>query len=919
MKIFSSLKYIPGMALFCILSIGCRSQKDTTLNRGLQNLTTRYNILYNANLLLEESLLTIENTYYDDFSQILPIYKDPSEREAPSVAPIIDSAIKKANTIVNEKTQSKYIDDAYYLIAKANYLKANFYDASEFFSYVIKTYPAEKELKLSSLAWKTRALIQLNYLEEAGATIDSALKYLDSSSKQATEVYTSYAQLLIRTGKAPQALEVLGKALDTNPPKKYRIRWTYILAQLQEANNQRDDAFLNYSRIAKSNASFEMAFNAELNRVRMRDEEGNRKNDKIASLRSMLKSDKYLDFSDQIYYRIGDVYLERQQLSEAIMSYQKATKQNTKSQVHKGLSYLKLAEIYFRTGNYTKAKSYYDTTLNTLPPTFHGYDQIRRKSGNLELLADRFRIIAKEDTLQALARMNEADREERIGQLVREQAQKTINESGSPVNPDAFIAAIDNPNIRQKEGKFYFNNSTAISQGFSDFQRKWGSRPPADNWRRSNKTASDVTETVQNQSGTGTLTQNQTPSSPDERRKAYIAEVPLSPQALRLSNERIAAAYYDIAGFYRDEMKDKDEAIRTFQELLKRVPESSYTPAVYYNLYLLYAQTNRQQSDVYRDMLLKQYPETAYAKTVLNPRYGREADEKEAAINQTYNSVYLLYTSRKYPQVIDEISKAERLFGKNKLSPQFAYLKALAAGHIQKLPPFETALQALADTFATDQLIAPIVRQHLEYISSHREEMNSRPTALLEYDPMNIFMEPEPVQSFAANEKRPLTTSPANKPSETVPAGQGQKVETPTTDTAPVKTTTEPKAALPPAMYSLPDSAEYYFVVNVLSPGVNLSPSRFGIGQFNRSKFAGSSIKHQLKTVNNENQLIFVGPFFSRKDVTNYERSILPLINDIMKIASERYNTFVISKRELEKLNTRAMINSYMEFYKNYK
>ncbi|KAA8478884.1 tetratricopeptide repeat protein [Arcticibacter tournemirensis] len=907
------------MALFCILSIGCRSQKDTTLNRGLQNLTTRYNILYNANLLLEESLLTIENTYYDDFSQILPIYKDPSEREAPSVAPIIDSAIKKANTIVNEKTQSKYIDDAYYLIAKANYLKANFYDASEFFSYVIKTYPAEKELKLSSLAWKTRALIQLNYLEEAGATIDSALKYLDSSSKQATEVYTSYAQLLIRTGKAPQALEVLGKALDTNPPKKYRIRWTYILAQLQEANNQRDDAFLNYSRIAKSNASFEMAFNAELNRVRMRDEEGNRKNDKIASLRSMLKSDKYLDFSDQIYYRIGDVYLERQQLSEAIMSYQKATKQNTKSQVHKGLSYLKLAEIYFRTGNYTKAKSYYDTTLNTLPPTFHGYDQIRRKSGNLELLADRFRIIAKEDTLQALARMNEADREERIGQLVREQAQKTINESGSPVNPDAFIAAIDNPNIRQKEGKFYFNNSTAISQGFSDFQRKWGSRPPADNWRRSNKTASDVTETVQNQSGTGTLTQNQTPSSPDERRKAYIAEVPLSPQALRLSNERIAAAYYDIAGFYRDEMKDKDEAIRTFQELLKRVPESSYTPAVYYNLYLLYAQTNRQQSDVYRDMLLKQYPETAYAKTVLNPRYGREADEKEAAINQTYNSVYLLYTSRKYPQVIDEISKAERLFGKNKLSPQFAYLKALAAGHIQKLPPFETALQALADTFATDQLIAPIVRQHLEYISSHREEMNSRPTALLEYDPMNIFMEPEPVQSFAANEKRPLTTSPANKPSETVPAGQGQKVETPTTDTAPVKTTTEPKAALPPAMYSLPDSAEYYFVVNVLSPGVNLSPSRFGIGQFNRSKFAGSSIKHQLKTVNNENQLIFVGPFFSRKDVTNYERSILPLINDIMKIASERYNTFVISKRELEKLNTRAMINSYMEFYKNYK
>ena len=45
---------------------------------------------------------------------------------------------------------------------------------------------------------------------------------------------------------------------------------------------------------------------------------------------------------------------------------------------------------------------------------------------------------------------------------------------------------------------------------------------------------------------------------------------------------------------------------------------------------------------------------------------------------------------------------------------------------------------------------------------------------------------------------------------------------------------------------------------------VNLSSSRFGIGQFNRANYGGSKITHQLQEVNKENQLIFIGPFYTR-------------------------------------------------------
>ncbi len=661
-----------------------------------------------------------------------------------------------------------------------------------------------------------------------------------------------------------------------------------------------------------------MAFNANLNRIRMEDERNGNNVDRIASLKALLKSDKNKDFTDQIYYRIGDIYLERQQLSQAIESYHNAIRRSTKNQTQKGQAYLKLAEVYFSTGNYAKAKAYYDTTLTTLPPSFRDYDLIKRKAANLDLLANRFRIIAREDTLQTLARMDQSEREERIGELVREQAGKAIDQADNPPSSDSFTASIDKPGTGLAEGKFYFNNTTAISRGFSDFKRRWGNRPLSDNWRRSNKTASEITESAGNHSGNGLTTGTGITDQTDLLFKEYMNSLPLTPENLRLSNERVAAAMYDIASFYKDELKDNKEAVSGFEALLKRVPGSSYEPAVLYNLYLLYAGTGQERSDGYRNTLLKDYPGSPFAKVILNPGYGRENDEKEAALNRVYNEIYDLYTQRQYAAVIQQAALTEQQYGRNTISPQLAYLSALALGHTSKLPSFENSLKSLADTFVTNQLVTPLVKQHLQYINDHREEMNSRPTALLDYDPdNNIFMEPE-AQIPAATAK----VNPENKPKVSPGNKQKEDLEKKTPD-VPVPADTKD---LPPAaaqndkalsMFSMPDSAEYYFVVNVMAPGLNLSPSRFGIGQFNRVKLADFSIKHQLKAVNNENQLIFVGPFYSRTAVTNYERNILPLMKDIMRIPAGRYNTFVISKEELEKLNTRTMINLYLEFYKN--
>src|SRR5690606_21995971 len=112
-----------------------------------------------------------------------------------------------------------------------------------------------------------------------------------------------------------------------------------------------------------------------------------------------------------------------------------------------------------------------------------------------------------------------------------------------------------------------------------------------------------------------------------------------------------------------------------------------------------------------------------------------------------------------------------------------------------------------------------------------------------------------------------------------------------------------------------PDTAEYYFAVNVMNNSVNLAPSRYGIGQFNRTRYQNTAINHQLKVVNGENQLVFVGPFKNLEEVKSYEARILPMMPEIMKVPADIYNTFIITKETIPSLTDGVSIRHYHQNY----
>ena len=909
----SALKF--HLSLFCLTPIlilaACSSQKESITSRGMQNLTARYNILYNARELVKESERNIELAYQDNYDVLISVYKEPNEALSQPDTKKLDDAILKANTIINDKSQSNYIDDAYFLIGRANFLKSNFYNATEFFTYVYNSYPKQAELKQAALALKIRSLLNSDRFAEAEAAMDTALKYIDTEKRSVADLYAINAQMSMYKQEDEKAASLLMKAIDASDKGQKRIRWTFLLAQLQQLAGNSQAALENYTKIIKSNAPFDMAFNARLHSLSINDEQSGRNTDRTTQLLSLLRNDNNLDFADQVYYEIAKIYTDSAKLDKAIENYNISIQKSTKNENQKGLSYLALADIYFKQADYVRAKAYYDSTVTSLSPQHRDFELIRKKANSLELLANRLSLIAREDTLQMLGRLPEAERRVRIGELVRKQAAKAIsNEPASPVLPGSFGSQ---QSVTRNNGseKFYFNNPIALSQGLSDFKRIWGNRKLEDNWRRSHRSSADITNaSINGNAGLATpLNPDEAPGSAADMSASLENSIPLTAESLTASNQRILSAYYDIGNYYREVLNDEAEAIKTYETMLARFPDSDLKLPLHYNLYRLYAKSNPQKSEEHKNILLNQYPSSAFARIINNPGYNLQSDEEETALHTFYNKVYESYVQKDYSEVLKLTAEAKQSFKVNKLSPQLAYLQALALGHTENVNVLDSAFRQIVIDFPEEMLIVPLVQQHLMYIDTNRAAMSKRTYALVDFDPNEprFVEEPETEPEIVADKGNIVAADPVAK----TPEAQPSTAETPVPKVTPPIVTEN-------SLFSANDSQEYYFVVNVADPSVNLSSSRFGIGQFNRANFSGQGIKHQLKSVNNQNQLIFVGMFSSKEAASEYFKNISPLMKDIMKIPSEKYGTFYISKENLEKLNDRDTIDKYIEFYRQY-
>jgi hypothetical protein len=214
------------------------------------------------------------------------------------------------------------------------------------------------------------------------------------------------------------------------------------------------------------------------------------------------------------------------------------------------MAYLKLGEINFDLTNYQAAESYYDSTIAAISKDNINYETIFARKKTLETLVGYIKNISREDSLQKIARMSEADqnlfidnmmlaieKEAALKQKELEAAKEnnngipTLGNTGSGTD---FIAG---------GASFYFYNANTTALGVSDFTKKWGNRKWEDNWRRSNKALVIEEEegTIKNggeKGKTAQITQSK------KTRDYYKKDLPLTDSLFLKSTNKIIKSYY---------------------------------------------------------------------------------------------------------------------------------------------------------------------------------------------------------------------------------------------------------------------------------------------------------------------------------------------------------------------------------------
>lgn len=900
-----------AICLGIIIIYGCSSQKDSAANRGLQNLSARYNYIYNSNILLNTYQEGVSQTQRDNYDNFLSIYIAPATIDylnSNSKVKELDDIATKAQAIIAEKNLSNYIDEAYILLGKTNFYKGDYFNAVGYFDYTSKTYKNNKNIYLNALNWKARSLMQLNDFAAATEILDTVKIYLDSVKRNKAESLITLAQMSIYKYEYKGAIPYLESAIKESSQKQSKTRWTYILAQLYEHEKEYNSSLHNYTKVEKSNAHFELYFNAKLSKIRINDALNNVTTNRKKELLKLLKDDKNLDYTDQVYYEIAEDYYADSDFEKAMSYYQLSAQKSTINPYQKGLSYLKIAELNFRElKDYVNAKLYYDSAITTLPKNYPNYESIATKGENLGYLSERYQIIAKQDTLQAIAKLNAQDRVKKLELMF--EPKKEIN----PINGKLVNNEDNNKISKQKNGTFYFNNFSAISKGFSDFKKKWGNRPLEDNWRQSVKSSGQINQqnqinavgntTKENDSSQSHLVYNQA-----EEIKKYAALLPLIPEELTKSNQQIIDAYFEIATFYQQVIKDQEEAIKIYELLLERYPQNNHLETIYYSLYLSYKVSNEEKANFYKNIVLTKYPNSVFAKTILDPNFSFKQNALELELNKLYNNVFTAYLEKDFEKVISSINKINQRFPNNNLQAQYDYLKAIAIGRTQNVDSLLASFNQISTKYPADQLISPLVRDHITYIKENLKNFKARKIALIDFDPLEMPFISKQVIDPIVKQTTPTTVVP--------------KIENPTAETkkntiivAESDVKNEPNKLVKDNFFSSVESKTYYYVISVADVSLSVSSSRFGVGQFNRGNFTGDNLKHQLTELD-EDQLIYVGNFDNLEKVKAYYELITSQLPKIMKVPVTSYIGFYISKENYNKLKDKETINKYLEFFK---
>ena len=719
---------------------------------------------------MDEIQKSIAEKEENNYNKILRVMPEPDTALISSMNEQIEDCIKKASVAIERHPNSQWADDSYILIGMCRDFRQNYGDA-------IKTYKFVNTQSEDDAA-RHRALVNLMHTFSKAQEQNNAVAVADYLRKEKLN-RENKVQLHLTQAYLAQLNEdnntMIGNLLIAAPLMKNdegRAKIYYILGQLYQEAGFEARAYDNYQEVLKSNPEYELYFYARLSMAQVSDlsDEGDIKNIRKYFLK-LLRDDKNEEYRDKIYYELAAFEQRQGNLEKAIEYYDESVRASISNNRQKAYSYLALGQIYYDSlEDYRNAKLYYDSTVSVLPQDEEDYEAITKRQEVLTSFVEQYVIIEEQDSLLALAELDSVQLDKIIDEIVEEQlreqraqerlarraerAEQADRASNSFDNQDSPFGQSDDDrnNDSQASGNdWYFYNPSAISKGRSAFTRRWGKRPLTDDWRRANRQALPNSSTATDEEAIAAATpadsaQNEAVADADlaagvAERQALYANIPFTEEQKQTSLNMIEEAHYKLGGIYNFDLEEKPKAIETFETMLERFPQSEYTPEVLYLLYLIYQELDDDTYQQYRDRVLKDFPESLYAKLIANPNYEEESNQASEQLKRVYKDVYMLYQAGDDSLALVLSKNGLSKFPNNDFTDNVELLQTMIRGKMEGEAQYQLGLQKFIEKYPESDMSA-YASELLAGIQDYKRKIEARRGTeyIAEFDEKHSFI-----------------------------------------------------------------------------------------------------------------------------------------------------------------------------------
>ena len=884
------------MAALAVLLVCCSPTKNTPIRRGYHNLTSKYNVYFNGNEAYKSGMDNIYSAHEDNFSLVLPIFvysdKEAALTSYSDMNRVIEKSEKcmrkhsitaKPKTKKNKKLSDKkkefqnkneyvkWIDNAEILEGKAKTIKQDYFAAIEQFSHIVHQYD-EQDTKTEAYIWLARCYTEMEKYQQADDFISTVTGDMSKvSRKMMAPLAQTQADILLRQGRYADAIPYVETAVQTiRRDKREKIRLMYILAQLYQINEDNRKASEWYQKVIDKNPDYQYVFNARINKASIFSSESGGSASLQRELTKMLKDDKNTDYLDQIYYALGNIAYNEMRDDDALWYFKQSIAASTTNDNQKSISYLAVADIYFDKPDYRNAQLYYDSAMVNLPHEYPDYQNIRRKAENLTDLVNCIETIQTQDSLQRLARMSESERNKIIDRKIQEvknaeQAEK--NRENEAKNELAQAQQMSRQNT-QTGGKWYFYNQSSLSLGQDEFRKKWGSRKLEDNWRRSNKTVTewdDMLSTAENNEAEDTKK-----GLDNKSRDYYLVDIPLTDSAYKVSQQKMEEAYFNLGVVYKDKFADYPLAIDAFTDYMKKYPRSEKEVSAMFNLYKTYLlQKDYANADVYKKLIIREYPETDYAKILNDPDYYKELERAENELNFMYQVTYRYFLNDECDNVNSTFRYVDSAYPDSRLMPKFALLNTLCMGKQTDSLTFESYLKTYIEKYPKSE--------EAGYARDVIAALNRKPHEVEEKTEEQILAE-EQLAAQAAYD------------------------------------------SLDVSLYNYDADELHYYIVVVDKHKLEESRIRFGFIDFNDEYFDFMNFDVTTAKLSEDYGIVRVDKFKNARMAQNYIESVIVAGEVFDGVVSDSYRQYIISKSNYDKFLQDGNLDRYNKFFDmNYK